>query len=76
MEAYIMMQAGGTKKHLVIIMEGAYENMTLQQIGNVICDSYQVNMWQINVDIQDIDEIDIVDNNGVNRMPVVIPGGC
>lgn len=81
MEVYIMMKAGGTKKHLVVIMESAYESMTLQQIGNLVCDSCQVTMWQVDIDNIDvyteqvnveIQEIDIVDDYGVNRMPIVI----
>ena len=71
MELYIMGAAGGTKKHLVIIFEGAYEHMTLQQIGNLICDSCQVTMGQVNVDLQDVEEIDIVDSIGfVERLYV------
>lgn len=76
MEVYIMGQAGGTKKYLVIILENAYENMTLQQIGNLVCDSCQVTMEQINADLQEVDEIVVVDDYGVNKIPVVISGGC
>ena len=80
MDMFIMMKAGGTKRHLVIIMESAYESRTLQQIGNLVCDSCQVTMWQVDIDNmdvyteQDVDlhEIDIVDDYGVNRMPIVI----
>lgn len=80
MELYIMMKAGGTKRHLVGILESAYENRTLQQIGNLVCDSCQVTMWQVDIDNmdayteQDVDlhEIDIVDDQGVHRMPIVI----
>lgn len=71
MELYIMGPAGGTKKYLVIIFEGAYEHMTLQQIGNLICDSCQVTMEQVNVDLQDVEEVDIVDSIGfVERLYV------
>lgn len=65
-----MSKAGGTKRHLVLIMESAYESRTLQQIGNLVCDSCQVTMEQVNIDLQDVEEIDIVDDYGVNRMPI------
>lgn len=68
--------AGGTKKYLVIILESAYESRTLQQIGNLVCDSCQVTMEQVSNNLRDVEEIDLVDNYGVNRMPVVISGGC
>ena len=71
-----MGQAGGTKKYLVIILESAYESRTLQQIGNLVCDSYHVTMEQVSNNLRDVEEIDLVDNYGVNRMPVVISGGC
>lgn len=80
MEMFIMMKAGGTKRHLVGILESAYENRTLQQIGNLVCDSCQVTMWQVDIDNMDVyteqdvelHEIDIVDDQGVHRMPIVI----
>lgn len=71
MELYVMSRAGGSKKHLVIIFEGAYEHMTLQRIGNLICNSCQVTMEQVNVDLQDVEEVDIVDSIGfVERLYV------
>lgn len=76
MEAYIMCQAGGTKKYLVIVDESAYKSMTLQQIGNEVCDSCHVTMEQVNVNLQEVDEIDIVDGYGINRMPVAVYRGC
>ena len=75
MEIIIMSQAVGTKKHLVIIMEDAYKTRTLQQIGDLVCDSYHVTMEQVNVDLQEVEEIDIVDDYGVNRMPVAVSRG-
>lgn len=54
MEAYIMCRAGGTKKYLVIIKESAYESRTLQQIGNLVCDSCQVTMEQVDVNLQEV----------------------
>lgn len=76
MEAYVMCQAGGTKKYLVIVDESAYKSMTLQQIGNEVCNSYHVTMEQVNVNLQEVDEIDIVDSYGINRMPVAVSRGC
>ena len=70
MEISVMSRAGGCRKHLVIIFEGAYKHMTLQQIGNLICDSCHVTMEQVNVDLQDIEEVDIVDSIGVERLYV------
>ena len=70
MEAYVMSKAGGTKRHLVVVMESSYESRTLQQIGNLVCDSCQVTMWQVIDNLQDVKEIDIVDDYGVNRIRI------
>lgn len=76
MEIIIMSKAGGAKKHLVIILEDAYKTRTLHQIGDLVCDSCHVTMEQVNVDLREVEEIDIVDDYGVNRMPVAVSRGC
>lgn len=72
MEAYVMSKAGGTEKDLVLITRCAYESMTLQQIGNRVCNSCQVTMEQVNIDLNEISRIYLVDINGIHP----ISEGC
>lgn len=65
MEAYVMSKAGGPK-HLVLITRCAYYNKTLQQIGNLVCGSYQVIMERVNIDLNEVDYIYLVDINGIH----------
>ena len=70
MEVYIMSQAGGTEKYLVIIVEGAYNTFsTLQEIEYSICKTWQVHTTLVRSadDLVGIDAIYLVDGKGLRR---------
>lgn len=67
MEAYVMMQAGGIKKYLVIVDGSAYETYgTLQHIEHALFDSWHVSTYQVNVDLNEVDKVYTVDRDGIH----------
>lgn len=67
MEAYVMMQAGGIKKYLVIVDESAYETYgTFQHVEHAIFDSWHASTFQVNVDLGEIDRVYLVDRDGIH----------
>lgn len=67
MEAYVMMQAGGIKKYLVIVDESTYETYgTLQHVEHAIFDSWHVSTFQVNVDLSEIDRVYLIDRDGIH----------
>lgn len=63
MEVYIMCQAGGTEKYLVMIHKSAYETYgTLDHIAHAIFDSWHVQMHDLTTCIEPIYDIIIEEN--------------
>lgn len=79
MEVYIMCQAGGTEKYLVMIHKSAYETYkTLQNIEHAIFDSWHVQVHDLTTCIGPIYDVNegnciIVDGQGIhNAFPTYI----
>ena len=67
MEAYVMMQAGGIKKYLVIVDESAYETYgNLQNVEHALFDSWHVSTFQVNIDLDEIERVYLVDRDGIH----------
>lgn len=73
MEVYIMSQAGGTEKYLVIIVEGAYNTFsTLQEIEYSICKTWQVHTSIVRSadDLVGVNGIYLINSQGLRRWEV------
>lgn len=71
MEAYVMCQAGGTEKYLVIIMESAYDRFdTLQNIERVVCYDNHVQTTLVDGNLDGVTEVCLIDEDGIRRIEI------
>lgn len=66
MEIFVMCQAGGTKKYLVIVLKSVYNNYTLQEIEHMVVGDSHVHVSGFDEDT-DISQICLVDDTGIFR---------